>query len=93
MRRAKSTFVDCAGGMIVSVPFEDEVTGIDSSWLAKVLSSDAAEVTLIELAQTETSGHIGVISVRFGAYLLAICAILITTKLRIYTIYDYHILR
>jgi len=57
----------------VCVPFKDEVTGVDSFWLAKVresnhldclsefswqvLSSDHAEVALIELAPTEITGQ------------------------------------
>jgi hypothetical protein len=56
-RRTKSASIDFVAGMIVCVPFKDEMTGIDSFWLAKVLCADSAEVTLIELAPTETIGH------------------------------------
>ncbi len=57
VRRTKAASIEFAAGMIVCVPFKDEVTGIDSFWLAKVLSADSSEVTLIELAPTETIGH------------------------------------
>jgi hypothetical protein len=57
VRRTKTTVIDFVTGMIVCVPFKDDVTGADSFWLAKVLSSDDAEVTLIDLAPTENSGQ------------------------------------
>lgn len=57
VRRTKSASIEFAAGMIVCVPFKDDITGTDSYWLAKVLSSDLAELTLIELAPLETIGH------------------------------------
>lgn len=57
VRRTKSASIDFVAGMIVCVPFKDEITGIDSFWLAKVLSSDSAELTLMELAPTELAGQ------------------------------------
>jgi hypothetical protein len=35
-RRSKSALMEFSPGMIVCVPFNDEVTGLDSFWLAKV---------------------------------------------------------
>lgn len=53
-RRSKTTVIDFSPGMIVCVPFKDSITGDDAFWLAKVMSCDAAELTLIELAPTNT---------------------------------------
>ena len=54
-RRSKTTVIDFSPGMIVVVPFKDNVTGDDAFWLAKVMSCDGgAELTLIELAPTNT---------------------------------------
>jgi hypothetical protein len=40
--------IDFSPGMIVCVPFKDNITGDDTFWLAKVMSCDAAELTLIK---------------------------------------------
>lgn len=53
-RRSKTTVIDFSPGMIVCVPFKDNSTGNDAFWLAKVMSCDVAELTLIELAPTST---------------------------------------
>ena len=54
-RRSKTTVIDFSPGMIVVVPFKDTTTGDDAFWLAKVMSCDGgAELTLIELASTDT---------------------------------------
>ena len=35
-RRSKAALIEFAPGMIVCVPFKDEVTGINTFWLGKV---------------------------------------------------------
>jgi hypothetical protein len=35
-RRLKAALMEFSPGMIVCVPFKDDVTGVDSFWLAKV---------------------------------------------------------
>ncbi len=39
LRRSKAPLIELVPGMIVCVPFKDDVTGVDSFWLGKVRKS------------------------------------------------------